>query len=103
MRYRFTGDFPLLMTQYTDNDTDRPLLASPGGDELHPDGTYDMRPAGSWDVPVPPQDGRWEPVGDESEPEPVPAPVVSAAAVPVPPAGPVTAPDVTGDAPADPA
>lgn len=69
MQFRFNGDQQMLLTQYFDEATDRPLLVDPGG-------VYEMRPAGTWVVPVPPQDGRWELV-EPAPPEPPPATVVT--------------------------
>lgn len=93
----------MLLTQYFDEATDKPLLASPGG-------VYEMRPAGTWDVPVPPQDGRWEPVTEDEDAHPEPASVPPAPEPePEPPApqepeAPEPEPDVTGDdSPAQPA
>jgi hypothetical protein len=46
--------------QYLDADTSCTLIAAPGG-------SYDIAPAGSLDLPVPPADGLWEasaPSGD---------------------------------------
>jgi hypothetical protein len=54
MPFRFTGDVPLLYTQYRDLGTDRPLQAVPGG-------SYDMEPVGGLNLTVPPSDGRWGP------------------------------------------
>jgi hypothetical protein len=94
--FRFTGDYEILYTQYFDEATDRPLLAVPGGE-------YEMRCAGTWAVPVPPQDGRWEPVTEDDEADPPPAGVP-----PVPPE-PAPAPDMpdpaatAGPSPAEPA
>jgi hypothetical protein len=96
--FRFSGDYQILYTQYFDEATGKPLLASPGG-------VYEMRPAGTWDVPVPPQDGRWEAVTEDEPPEPAPSPAPPVAApAPQPPAAPAPDPDVTGDtSPAQPA
>jgi hypothetical protein len=52
--FKYTGDVPLLYTQYRDLESDRPLFAQPGQ-------SYDMAPVGSWDLTVPPSDGRWDP------------------------------------------
>ena len=75
MPFRFTGDSSLTYPQYLDNADDNTLTASPGG-------TYDMRPAGSLNLPVPPADGRWEtaaapPPG--SPPAAIPPPLMTAA------------------------
>jgi len=50
--YQFTGDVPLLYTQYLDGDG-APLFAEPGE-------SYDMQPAAGRNLPVPPGDGRWQ-------------------------------------------
>jgi hypothetical protein len=54
MPYRYAGTDTRTYTQFIDIDADGPLVASPGG-------TYDMRPAGQLNMPVPPGDGRWAP------------------------------------------
>ena len=69
MPFRFTGDNPLLYTQYRDLGTDRPLQAAPGA-------SYDMAPVGGWDLPVPPADGRWESAA-ATRPASPPAPLIA--------------------------
>jgi hypothetical protein len=51
--FRYNGDAALTYPQYL-NEADSTTLTA------HPGGTYDMRPAGSLDLPVPPADGHWE-------------------------------------------
>jgi hypothetical protein len=51
--FTFTGDSTLTYVQYMDVQADRTLIAAPGG-------SYEMTPAGNWNLPVPPADGRWE-------------------------------------------
>lgn len=82
MSYRFTGDFPLTYPAYRDAATDHTLTAVPGT-------IYDVEAASGRDVPVPPDDGRWEPVTGDPSPEPAPEPW----AEPAPP--PPAEPDVT--------
>jgi hypothetical protein len=52
--YPYTGDTPLTYTQYLawDGENLATLFAEPGG-------SYDVRVAPGWDLPVPPADGRW--------------------------------------------
>jgi hypothetical protein len=73
--YRYLGYETRTYVQYLDADADRTLIASPGG-------TYDIRPAGSLNFPLPPADGMWELAGDPpdvSAPAVVPAPLMTTA------------------------
>lgn len=75
MSYRFKGDYSLVYPAYLDLVTGHTLTADPQG-------TYDMQPAAGRNLPVPPDDGKWETV--TASPAPAPAPVPSPP--PVPPA-----------------
>ena len=86
-KFPFLGYDTRLYTQYIDNEADSTLIALPGE-------SYDMRPAGSRDLPVPPADGLWGDVPDipvavlTAQPVPAalpaPPPVVTAPPVPAP-------------------
>jgi hypothetical protein len=82
--FPFLGYDTRLYTQYIDNEADTTLIALPGE-------SYDMRPAGSRNLPVPPADGLWGPAVVPAAPVAVagPAPPVP---VPVPPPVVVTPP-----------
>ena len=51
--------------QYIDVQASTTLVAAPGG-------TYDMAPAGNWDMPVPPADGLWS-AAEAGDGDPPPA------------------------------
>jgi hypothetical protein len=89
VHYPFLGVTSRVYPQFIDNDADSTLIAAPGL-------SYDMRPAGSRDLPVPPADGLW---GDAEDPAPPagedPAPAAEADAGPPPPAPEAAAPPVT--------
>ena len=60
MTCTYLGHQVLTYPKYLDADTSCTLIAAPGG-------SYDIVPAGSLDLPVPPADGLWEasaPSGD---------------------------------------
>ena len=82
-KFPFLGYDTRLYTQYIDNEADSTLIALPGE-------SYDMRPAGSRDLPVPPADGLW---GDAPD---IPVAVLTAqpvpAALPAPPPAPAVTP-----------
>lgn len=77
MPYNFLGFGTRTYPQYRDIEADTPLIAEPGG-------TYDMTPAGSMPLAVPPGDGLWE----EVQPEPPAAPSKAAAKTATAPAAP---------------
>jgi hypothetical protein len=60
--YRYLGYETRTYVQYLDQEAGTTLVADPGG-------SYDMLPAGSWDMPVPPPDGLWEQPRDAPEDE----------------------------------
>ena len=74
MPFTFTGDSTLTYVQYMDVQADRTLTAVPGR-------PYEMAPAGNWNLPVPPADGRWEPAAG-GDPPPGDPPAGAAAAPP---------------------
>jgi chitodextrinase len=86
--FLFTGDTARTYPQYLDEATWTTLVAQPGV-------SYDMTPAGSRDLPVPPSDGLWQatapapppdPEPAAPEPEPAPVPFVPAPSTPAAPA-----------------
>jgi len=52
--FAYTGSDNRSYPDYADRTTGRMLYTAPGG-------TYDIRPASNPDLPMPPNDGRWEP------------------------------------------
>jgi hypothetical protein len=78
--YQYLGYETRTYVQYLVEPAGTTLIADPGG-------SYDMAPAGSWVLPVPPADGLWETAEDEpdgepedgSEPDAIPALLLTAA------------------------